>query len=31
MLAKTAEITHSFDIIDDLTLPSEHEKSSVAE
>jgi putative redox protein len=31
MLAKTAEITHSFEIIDDLTLPSEHEKSSVAE
>ena len=24
MLAKTAEMTHSFDIIDDLTLPSEH-------
>jgi putative redox protein len=27
MLAKTAEMSHSYEIIEDLTLPSEHEKS----
>ena len=31
MLAKTAQITHSFEIVDDLTLPSEFERSESAE
>lgn len=29
MLGKTAEMTHSYEIIDDLTIPSEHERTKL--
>jgi putative redox protein len=31
MLGKTAEMTHSYEIIDDLSTPSEHERNTKAE
>lgn len=31
MLGKTAEMTHSYEIIDDLSLPSEHERNTKAD
>lgn len=31
MLGKTAEMTHSYEIIDELTIPSEHERQTTTE